>query len=165
MEARKRESVTVPAARQASSNSARMPRCGCSTSSTMGSLLKYSIWGGKRGGHPELLPPRYPDLLPNLSMPGDGIRVCVPATFPVSPPRSARQCPPCPPRPPPSPHALPGDALSLVLRLLLPQDQFDEELLQLLIAVVDAELLEAAGKGVRPVTATRSPPSHPLHTP
>lgn len=41
------------------------------------------------------------------------------------------------------PHILPGDALSLVLRLLLPQDELDEKLLQLLVAVVDDELLEA----------------------
>lgn len=38
---------------------------------------------------------------------------------------------------------LPGDALPLVLLLLLLQHQLDEQLLQLLIAVVDAELLEA----------------------
>ena len=40
----------------------------------------------------------------------------------------------------------PGDALSLVLLLLLLQHQLDEQLLQLLVAVVDAELLEARDK-------------------
>lgn len=40
----------------------------------------------------------------------------------------------------------PGDSFSLVLLLFLLQNQLDEELLQLLIAVVDAELLEAAGE-------------------
>lgn len=39
----------------------------------------------------------------------------------------------------------PGDSLSLILFLFLLQHQLDEELLQLLIAVVDAELFEAAG--------------------
>ena len=40
----------------------------------------------------------------------------------------------------------PWDALSLVLLLLLLQHQLDEQLLQLLVAVVDAELLEARDK-------------------
>ena len=39
---------------------------------------------------------------------------------------------------------LPLDALPHVLLLLLFEDEFDEELLQLLVAVVDAELLETA---------------------
>ena len=38
----------------------------------------------------------------------------------------------------------PGDSFSLILFLLLPQHQLDEKLLQLLIAVVDAELFKAA---------------------
>ena len=38
----------------------------------------------------------------------------------------------------------PGDAFSLVLFLFLLQNQLDEELLQLLVAVVDAELFKAA---------------------
>lgn len=38
---------------------------------------------------------------------------------------------------------LPGDAFSLVLALLLLQNQLDEKLLQLLVAVVDDELLKA----------------------
>lgn len=42
-----------------------------------------------------------------------------------------------------STHVLPGDALPLVLLLFLLQDQLDKELLQLLVAVIDAELLEA----------------------
>lgn len=52
-----------------------------------------------------------------------------------------------PPALPPghSAHALPGDALALVLLLLLLQDEPDEQLLQLLVAVVDAELLKAGG--------------------
>lgn len=64
---------------------------------------------------------------------------------------------PAPPRPAPQAqvrggaHALPGDALPLVLLLLLLQDELDEQLLQLLVAVVDAELLEAGGG--RPVSA------------
>ena len=37
----------------------------------------------------------------------------------------------------------PLDALALVLLLLLLEHELDEELLQLLVAVVDAELLEA----------------------
>ena len=41
-----------------------------------------------------------------------------------------------------APHMLPGDALSLVFSLLLSEDQLDEELLQLLVAVVDAELFK-----------------------
>ena len=41
-------------------------------------------------------------------------------------------------------HVLPLDALTHVLLLLLFQDELDEELLQLLVTVVDAELLEAA---------------------
>lgn len=60
-------------------------------------------------------------------------------------------------------HALPGDALPLVLLLLLLQDELDEQLLQLLVAVVDAELLEAGGKG--PSAPTHHPPTitrHPL---
>ncbi len=39
---------------------------------------------------------------------------------------------------------LPLDALAHVLLLLLLQDQLDEQLLQLLVTVVDAELLETA---------------------
>ena len=39
-------------------------------------------------------------------------------------------------------NVLPLDALPLVLLLLLLQHQLDEDLLQLLVAVVDAELLE-----------------------
>lgn len=38
----------------------------------------------------------------------------------------------------------PGDALPLILLLLLLQHQLDEELLQLLITVVDAKLLKAS---------------------
>lgn len=38
----------------------------------------------------------------------------------------------------------PGDPLPLVLLLLLLQHQLDEELLQLLVTVVDAELFKAA---------------------
>lgn len=45
-------------------------------------------------------------------------------------------------------HVLPGDALPLVLLLLLLQHELNEELLQLLVAVVDAELLKAAGQGI-----------------
>lgn len=41
-------------------------------------------------------------------------------------------------------HMLPDDALSLIFALLLLEDQLDEELLQLLVAVVDAELFETA---------------------
>ena len=40
-------------------------------------------------------------------------------------------------------HVLPGDALPLVFALFLPEDQLDEKLLQLLVAVVDAELFKA----------------------
>ena len=39
---------------------------------------------------------------------------------------------------------LPLDALTHVLLLLLFQDELDEELLQLLVTVVDAELLKTA---------------------
>ena len=46
---------------------------------------------------------------------------------------------------------LPGDPLPLVLLLLLLQNQLDKELLQLLVAVIDAELLKAVGKGIREV--------------
>ena len=45
----------------------------------------------------------------------------------------------------PGTHGLPGDAFPLVFLLLLLQDELDEELLQLLITVIDAELLEAGG--------------------
>lgn len=38
----------------------------------------------------------------------------------------------------------PGDSFSLILFLLLLQHQLDEELLQLLVTVVDAELFKAA---------------------
>lgn len=38
----------------------------------------------------------------------------------------------------------PGDSFSLVLVLFLLQDQLDEELLQFLVAVVDAKLFKAA---------------------
>lgn len=41
---------------------------------------------------------------------------------------------------------LPFDALALVFFLLLFQDNLDEQLLQLFVAVVDAELFEAANK-------------------
>jgi len=44
---------------------------------------------------------------------------------------------------------LPGDALPLVLLLFLLQNQLNEELLQFLVAVVDAELFKAARKGIR----------------
>ena len=51
----------------------------------------------------------------------------------------------------------PLDALVLVLLLLLFQNELDEELLQLLIAVVDAELLKAASrKQVHKVITTES---------
>lgn len=40
-------------------------------------------------------------------------------------------------------HLLPNDALAFILFLLLFEYQFDEELLKLLIAVIDAELFEA----------------------
>lgn len=43
---------------------------------------------------------------------------------------------------------LPGDALPLVLLLFLLQNQLNEQLLQFLIAVVDAELFKAARKGI-----------------
>ena len=43
----------------------------------------------------------------------------------------------------------PGDALPLVLLLLLLQHQLDEQLLQLLVAVVDAELLKAGDEQSR----------------
>ena len=49
------------------------------------------------------------------------------------------------------------DSLRLVLLLLRLQRQLDEELLQLLVAVVDAELLEAkVGKGHREVSRVTS---------
>ena len=47
-----------------------------------------------------------------------------------------------------STHVLPGDALPLVLLLFLLQDQLDKELLQLLVAVIDAELFKAARRGI-----------------
>lgn len=43
-------------------------------------------------------------------------------------------------------HVFPGDAFSLILLLLLFQHQLDEELLQLFVAVVDAELFEATAQ-------------------
>ena len=46
-------------------------------------------------------------------------------------------------------HVRPLDSFPLVLLLLLLQDELDEELLQLLVAVIDAELLEA-GRERRP---------------
>lgn len=46
-------------------------------------------------------------------------------------------------------YMFPGDSLSLVLFLFLLQHQLDEELLQFLVAVVDAELFEAAGDSGR----------------
>ena len=46
----------------------------------------------------------------------------------------------------------PGDALSLVLLLLLLQHQLDEQLLQLLVAVVDTELLKTGQSGMRQKT-------------
>lgn len=39
-------------------------------------------------------------------------------------------------------HMLPGDALSVVFALFLSEDQLNEKLLQLLVAVVNAELFE-----------------------
>lgn len=42
------------------------------------------------------------------------------------------------------PYMFPGDSLALVLFLFLPQHKLNEELLQLLIAVVNAELLKTA---------------------
>lgn len=42
-------------------------------------------------------------------------------------------------------YIFPGDAFPLIFLLLLLQHQLDEKLLQLLIAVVDAELFKAAG--------------------
>lgn len=42
---------------------------------------------------------------------------------------------------------LPGDPFTLVLFLLLLQNQLNKQLLQLLIAVIDAELLKAERKG------------------
>ena len=45
---------------------------------------------------------------------------------------------------------LPGDPLPLVLLLLLLQNQLDKELLQLLVAVIDAELLKAAKETEEP---------------
>lgn len=47
------------------------------------------------------------------------------------------------------PYMFPGDALSLVLILFLLQDQLDEKLLELLIAVVDTKLLKAEGERER----------------
>ena len=44
-----------------------------------------------------------------------------------------------------STHVFPRDALPLVLLLLLLQHQLNEELLQFLVAVVNAELLKATG--------------------
>lgn len=41
---------------------------------------------------------------------------------------------------------LPLDALALVLLLLLLENQFNEQLLQLLVTVVDAQLLKTAGR-------------------
>lgn len=52
----------------------------------------------------------------------------------------------------------PHNTLSLVLGLLLLKDQLDEELLKLLIAVVYAELLEAAcAREAKEETMTRQP--------
>lgn len=45
-----------------------------------------------------------------------------------------------------SSYMFPGDSFSLVLFLFLLEDQLDEELLQFLVAVVDAELFKAAGR-------------------
>lgn len=72
----------------------------------------------------------------------------------VDPPEPRR---PALARPGARPHALPGDALALVLLLLLLQDELDEQLLQLLVAVVDAELLEA-GEGCRAFRGAPVPP-------
>lgn len=44
------------------------------------------------------------------------------------------------------PYMFPGDAFSLIFLLLLLQHQLDEQLLQLFIAVVDAELFKAAAQ-------------------
>lgn len=44
------------------------------------------------------------------------------------------------------PHMLPGDAFSLIFVLFLSEDQLDKKLLQLLVAVIDAELLKAGRK-------------------
>ena len=41
------------------------------------------------------------------------------------------------------PYVFPGDSLALVLFLFLPQHKLNEELLQLLVAIVDTELLKA----------------------
>lgn len=41
-------------------------------------------------------------------------------------------------------HVLPGNALPLVLLLLLLQNQLNEELLQLLVAVINAKLFKTA---------------------
>ena len=43
---------------------------------------------------------------------------------------------------------LPGDPFPLVLLLFLLQDQLNKQLLELLVAVIDAELLKAARKGI-----------------
>lgn len=43
-------------------------------------------------------------------------------------------------------NVLPLDALSLVLLLLLLENQFNEQLLQLLVTVVDAQLLKTGGR-------------------
>ena len=42
----------------------------------------------------------------------------------------------------------PGDPFPLVLLLFLLQDQLNKQLLELLVAVIDAELLKAARKGI-----------------
>lgn len=47
-----------------------------------------------------------------------------------------------------STHVLPGDPFPLVLLLFLLQDQLNKQLLELLIAVIDAELFKAARKGI-----------------
>lgn len=47
-----------------------------------------------------------------------------------------------------STHVLPGDPFPLVFLLFLLQNQLNKELLQFLVAVIDAELLKAARKGI-----------------
>lgn len=54
---------------------------------------------------------------------------------------------------------LPLNALALVLRLFLLQDQLNEQLLKLFVAIVDAELLKAE-KG-EPHTKSQEPPYTP----
>jgi hypothetical protein len=88
-------------------------------------LLKYSTWEAASREAPETI----------LAAAATSPAQCWPGLSPATPQQYQGA------------YALPGDALSFVLLLLLFQDESDEELLQFLVAIVDAELFEAGGDG------------------